>query len=120
MSDDTIKNIFSVMQERADNISKYSDKLRMNLAEFDGILENFNAGIEVFETTPFYREIDDAGFEYLYHWYFDNAGLWIKKNGYEDGVGKMESIDLRSVARNILVLSVKTLIPFLKTNSQRP
>ena len=115
MSDDKISKVFSEIQERATNISKYSDRLRGNLVELDGFLDGLATGVIVYDKTPFFSNEDDYGNELIYHWFFDNDGLWIKQEGlYDETVEEMEKLSLKDVSRRVLVAAVKRVIPFLE------
>ena len=115
MSDDKISKVFSEIQERATNISKYSDRLRGNLVELDGFLDGLATGVIVYDKTPFFLNKDDYGNEMIYHWFFDNEGLWIKQEGmYDETVEEMDKISLKDASRRMLVAAVKRVIPFME------
>lgn len=102
------------LEERAENIKRYSDGLRDNLIEFQQEIDKMaHVGVTA-ESAVFYESMTKTyHYPIEWSWYFDGDGLWIKKTvEFEDDT---ELLAMREAPRKVLVEGIKFIVEFLDT-----
>jgi len=118
MSED--KNLIRLLkrvQERAENVQRYSDGLRENMIAIEELLDSFKAaGIKVTSDVILLVEPDNEfGYEDVWRFYYNKSGLYLRRESTRfDKAYVSDYYYMSEAPRRVLVAAVRALPAFVK------